>query len=355
MTDFLERRPLPVRMADLIEQSIREGDWANVLPGHRVLMKRYGVSAKTTLAAITVLENRGIISKGKQGENRTIIAKSRSARNRAMNLLVIDGRGASSGEDLRQIEAYRAVWEECGGRVLSVRYDYPRYRRPGTLIASTVASHSADALLLHNPPLGWTKAAVALRPVFLSGGEWSGLKLSGVGYHLGKVAGQWALKLREMGHERILMPLGSTGESLIANVRECMAPGLGLRANSTLLREYCPVIDERVPEVWQACWRRMFSNVRPTAVIVTDDIHYLSLSGYCSGQGIRIPRDLSIVCLESTEHLEWCDPTPTRMRFPVEAAAAHFRKWALNGCQSMGMKFFDLEYAGGKTIAPPRH
>lgn len=351
MTDSLERRPLPVRMADLIEQSIRAGDWTEALPGHRVLMKRYGVSARTTLAAITILENRGAISNGRQGAKRTIISKARSKPDRAMNLLIIDGRGASSGEDLRQLEAYRAVWEENGGKVQSVRFDFPRYRRPGALLASAVASHSADALLLHIPPLGWTKAAASLRPVFLSGGEWSGVEVTGVGYDLGKVAGEWVVKLRQNGHERILLPLGSAGRDLVDAVRGCMAAGLGLRANSALLRDYCPVIDERIPEAWQSCWRRMFAKVRPTAVIVTDDIHYLSLVGYCSRQGIRIPKDLSIVCLESTEHLEWCDPVPTRMRFPVEAAASWFRKWTRGGCQPMGMKFFDLECNDGQTLA----
>lgn len=354
MKQLLERKPLAVIMADLVEQSVLKGEWVDILPGHRVLMKQYGVSARTTLAAIDILEQRGVISDAKQGAHRSILSHYQPTQHRPKNLLIIDSKGSSSGEDARQHEAYRAAWEELGGKVMFVRFDFPRHHRPRALLASAVASHAADALLLHVPPIQWTKAAASLRPVFLSGGQWSGVQLTGVGYKLGHMISEWIVRLRKLGHERIFVPLNVPGPEFATDVREHIAKEWGLRYDSHMLLDFCPFIDERIPEAWQKCWQRMFAIVRPTAVIVSEDLHYLSLAGYCARMGIRVPADLSIVCLESTEHLEWCDPLPTRMRFPVDRATKWFRKWVRDGCRPMGMKFFDLECINGQTVAPPR-
>lgn len=353
--DPLERKPLAMKMADLIEQSVLKGEWSEILPGHRVMMKQYGVSARTTLAAIEILQQRGVISRSRQGARRTILSTYHPTEKREKNLLLIDNKGSSSGEDLRQYEAYRATWEEHGGKVISTRFDFARYRRPRTLLANAVANYAADALLLHVPPIQWTKAAASLCPVFLSGGQWSGAAITGVGYDLGRVMTEWIVKLRAIGHERIFIPLSVPSQEFAAHVRDCIAKEWGLRPNSPILNDFCTIMNERIPETWQHCWQRAFTMIRPTAVIVTDDLLYLSLSGYCARNGIQIPRDVSIVCLESTEHLEWCNPTPTRMRFPIDSATAWFRKWIIGDCKPMGMRFFSLERIQGQTISPPRY
>lgn len=352
MNNRLDRTSLPVRLANIIEAEIKGGHWGESLAGHRTLMEHYSVSAKTCLAAIALLEDRKVISAAKHGKRRTILIQVSEQPQNLKELLIIDGSGAQSGEDLTQLQAYRAAWENTGGTVNNLKFDFPRYRRPAALLKEAVSSHKASAILLHVPPLAWVKAAAALRPVFLSGGEWQGTQITGVAYDLREAVAGWVSRLKALGHTRIMVPQDFIGPGMEGAVRQGVAQGLGIRENARELRDLCPVFSERLPGVWQQYWKKNFATVRPTAIILTDDIHYLSLSGFCFLNGIRIPKDLSVVCLESTEHLEWCEPVPTRMRFPVESATKYFRKWIRGGCRPMGMKFFPLDCIEAGTVAP---
>lgn len=353
MPDSLDRKALPVRLADLIETEIRAGNWSDSLPGHRALMDRYSVSAKTSLGAISLLEERGLVSHAEHGRKRRIQATLEKSEPKLKGLLIIDGRGSQSGEDLQQLQAYRNAWEDAGGSVQTIRLDFPRYRRPASLLREAVSNYKADAMLLHVPPLAWGEAAAKIRPVFLAGGEWRGNQITGAAYNLADEVSHWVEKLRALGHQRVVVPLDLIGREMENAVREALATGLEIRTSSPDLHDYCPVFTERVPAAWQQYWKRVFATVRPTAIIVTDDIHYLSLSGYCSRHGIRIPNDLSVICLESTEHLEWCEPVPTRMRYPIEAATKYFKKWIRSGCKPMGMKFFPLDCIEAGSVAGP--
>lgn len=350
MQNSLERKSLPVRLADVIESEIRAGTWGEFLAGHRSLMERYSVSAKTSLAAIELLEARGLISCAEQGKKRRVLVTPDDSSKSLTDLLIVDSMGTQSGGDIVQMQAYRRAWEEAGGHVQSIKLDFPRYRKPDALLRQAIANHKADALLLHVAPLAWAEAARKLKPVFLAGGEWQGGDITGVGYGVREEVIRAVKKLMEFGHSRIVIPMDLVGVGMENAVRQGLARGLGLQDDSALVRELSPVFPERIPSVWQSYWKKMFSTLRPTAVILLDDIRYLSLLGWCFSNGFRIPRDLSVICLESTEHLEWCEPIPTRMQFPVDEATRYFRKWIRSGCQANGFKLLPLELVQGGSV-----
>lgn len=354
MSGNLERKSLPLRLAEMIEQELIAGTWGGALPGHRTLMKLYRVSAKTSLAAISLLQTRGTISEGEHGKRRRILVDAKDSQKEMVNLLLIDGFGYQSGEDQMQMQAYRNAWEDEGGKVHTIKFDFPRYRSPSALLRKAVASYSADAILLHVPPLAWVEAASQLRPIFLAGGEWKGKALTGSAYNIKNEVTRLAVTLRKLGHQRIVVPLDLVGRKMEIAVREGLAEGLGVDPTDPALVPYCPVFAESVPAVWQQYWKKIFATQQPTAAILTTDIQCLSLYGFCSRNGIRIPQDLSVICMETSEHLEWFDPVPTRMRFPVNRAAAYFKKWIRGGCSPMGMKFFSLDYIEGGTVARPK-
>lgn len=354
MTGYLERKSLPLRLADMIEQELQAGTWGDTLPGHRTLMQFFSVSAKTCLAAIDLLEARGIISAGEQGKRRRILVAAKTKNKEMMNLLLIDGYGYLSGEDQMQLQAYRHAWEGDGKKVHAIRFDFPRYQNPSALLRKAVASYSADAILLHVPPLAWVDAAVQLRPVFLAGGEWKGNAITGSAYNIKDEVTRLAALLRKLGHRHVVVPLDLVGRKMEVAVREGLAIGLGVDGDDPALDAHCPVFAESVPAAWQQYWKKIFTKLRPTAVILVTDIQCLSLYSYCYRHGIRIPEDLSVICLETSEHLEWLDPVPTRMSFPVNRAATFFKKWFRNGCHPMGLKFFSLDYLEGSTVARVR-
>ena len=177
--------------------------------------------------------------------------------------------------------------------------------------------------------------------------------ISGVGYNLKVEISRLAERFRQLGHERVAVPLDLVGRHMENTVRDALAEGLGVRPGLPLLRDLCPVFPERVPAAWQQYWKKLFLTVRPAALILTNDFHVQSLYGYCFQNGLSIPRDVSVVCLENTEHLEWSQPVPSRMSFPIHAATAYFKKWIRGGCRPMGMKFLPLDCIEAATIAHP--
>ena len=348
----LVRKRLSAQLADLMERELKAGSWGESLPGHRSLMQRYSVSANTCLAALAELEQRGLIGGGEQGRRRRVLLQPARTSRRLTDLLIVERSGIPSGGELELLHSYREAWMESGGSVQSIKADFPRCRHPEALLREAVSNHKADALLLSYAPHVWVDAAAHLRPVFLSGGETRQPSVTGVAYRMEDEIARSAARLRDLGHRRIAAPINLNGRSLEAAVRHGLAEGLVLPPEATLPAEFVPVCPERNPAAWQQVWRKLFAVQKPTAIILSDDLHYLSLLGYCYRTGIRIPADLSVVCLESTGHLEWCQPRPARMHFPIVDATRWFRKWMRNGCLPAGMKYFPLELNDGETVAP---
>lgn len=177
MSRYLERKSLPLRLADMIEQELQAGIWDDTLPGHRTLMQFFSVSAKTCLSAIDLLEVRGIISAGEHGKRRRILVAAQKKNKEMVNLLLIDGYGYLSGEDQMQLQAYRHAWEGDGKKVHAIRFDFPRYQNPSVLLRKAVASYSADAILLHVPPLAWVELRSSCGLYFLREASGRGMPL----------------------------------------------------------------------------------------------------------------------------------------------------------------------------------
>ena len=114
-----------------------------------------------------------------------------------------------------------------------------------------------------------------------------------------------------------------------------------------------PVFHEADPKVWQSYWQKAFLQERPTAVVVENAKALQSLYGYCFVNGLKIPQDLSVICVTNEHELQWVYPLPTRMRYPYERAARHFRRWAQGDFTKHEFKIIPLEWQEGETLAPP--
>jgi len=88
-------------------------------------MERYSISARTSLSAIDLLESRGLISKAEQGKKQWILAEPHNLARTLTHLLMIDGLASEGGEDTLQLLAYRRAWEEFGGTVQNLKFDFP--------------------------------------------------------------------------------------------------------------------------------------------------------------------------------------------------------------------------------------
>jgi DNA-binding LacI/PurR family transcriptional regulator/DNA-binding transcriptional regulator YhcF (GntR family) len=356
----IERRSIAAQLADRIEREIRSGTWTGELPGKRTLAGRYGVNVKTGAAAMDLLEQRGLLGPATAGRGREILAarKSRAAAKResALRLLIIHpAAGHLSIEDFQLLHRMGDTWERSHGEVVWARVDYPRCKRPEPMLDSLIKRHAADALLLYVPEAGWGRQAAARRPFYQIGGPYEADVPISLGAYAIDLEVQRVVKyLRDLGHRRILLPSESMGERMRRAIVEGLRGGGDSKPEFGRWEDYCPTFPESVPAAWSGYWKKSFSSLRPTAVVLFEDTHVLSLYGFCYTHGIRIPADLSVISIGYESRFEWCQPRPTMLRYPANTAVAHFQLWLEGGLKPIGRKFFDLEMIAGESVARPK-
>ena len=357
MDQGIERRTITAQLADRIAEAIHAGTWTGRIPGKRTLAKLHAVNPKTCAAALTLLEQRGLIGPGEAGRDRKILRppsrKRNSIRSRRVLLLVHQADAALNLEDIQLFRRMSDIWSRVHGEVFWIGVDYPRYRRPGPVIDRLIKRYSASALMLHMSWPNWCREAIKRVPTYQAGGS-SGFEIvaSFGASSLAMDTLRVVKHLRDLGHRSILMPTLAWDESRRLRLSTYLSENWDEPPPVGTWEEHCPRFLEAVPEVMDGYWRKAFATVRPTAVILRDDSLLLSLYGYCSSNRLRIPKDVSVILLDHDKLLEYLRPRPTMLRYPVNDAAAHFQKWVDNDLHPIGRKHFELEWVEGESVAP---
>ncbi|MCB1129674.1 MAG: substrate-binding domain-containing protein [Verrucomicrobiae bacterium] len=358
MDERVEKKSLAVQVADRIEEAILSGKWTGALPGNRTLAERYGVNRKTCVAAMDVLEQRRLIGPAEVGKCRVIlpIDSVSSARTTRDRLLIL--RPAASPlnlEDENLLRSFQETWESSRGGVVWERVDYERFRKPLPVLEKLIERHHAHALVLYVPLNTWGAVAVDRLPSFQVGGvHGPSPKFSMCSFSINDGIEAVTRHLAGLGHRRILIPIDSISGGFRSAFVDGLARGLGEAPESGTFEDMCPSFPEPVPEVWRTYWEKAFRRVRPTAVIVTEDVHLLSLYGFCAHHGIRIPKDVSVISINYERHFEWCQPKPTMLRFPNRKALSHFKEWMAGGLRPIGKHFLKMDIVEGESVARAR-
>jgi hypothetical protein len=356
----IERRSIAAQLADRIEREIRTSVWADELPGKRTLADRYGVNVKTAASAIDLLCRRGLLGPARAGMGRAILPSSeisgaRKKRGGKRLLVIHQSGGGLNLEDYGLGQLMAGCWEKHEGEVAWTSVDFPHCKSPGPLLDLLIQRHGPHALLLLSPGGGWHRAAAERLPFYMAGGPFEAdLPLS-----LGACAIDHEVKrvvklLRDLGHRRILAPSGGRSERVWRSIVDGLEADAGSKPDRGTWEDYCPRFPEHVPDAWAGYWKKAFMRVDPTAVIVFDDTALLSLYGHCSSQGLRIPRDLTVVSMNYEPRFEWLMPRPAMMRYPLKPAVAHFQQWIKGGLKPVGRKYFPLAIVEGESVARPQ-
>ncbi|GAA5483197.1 hypothetical protein Hsar01_02426 [Haloferula sargassicola] len=344
-------------LAERLAEEIRDGVWTRVLPGSRVLAGRYGVDRKTCDLALSLLTDRRIISPPSQGKRRRILATSvpQNAPPTGHLLLLHSSHRVLDTNMLDFLWKIAGVWHDHSGEAHFERVDYGRYRNPATRLDGLIERHAATAIFMLMPTWEWTQTAMTRLPTYRSGGDGDrSWPVSCSGYSVEQSVGEAARRLVAAGHKRIIAPVEGGWPKLRATLQQGIAQAFGGRHPVYPGDEMVPEFSESVAEAWQGYWRRSFTRLRPTAIILLQETHLLSLYSYCSAAGIRLPDDLSVILLGQSELLAWLRPKPVMATFPYARSVAHFRHWISAGLRPIGHRMSKLEFSDdGETVGPP--
>lgn len=364
MAEPLDRKPLAERVADTIAGRIQEGEWPDGLPGYRILAARFEVSWRTARKALEILEERGQLSAPAKGKSRQVrktpsysetLSTTPLPGALAGTLLVItSSRTILDLAERTELSELMLNWTSKGGKTQQVDVDYQRFRKPASYLRRLINNYGAEAILMREAPRVWVNAAIDQPlPLYFLGGDVPSEKesqVSGYSFSVMQAITDTVKLLRSRGHERIIVPNSGRSKAYREAVLAGIRAGFGDATNPLSSSQGCPYFAEHEPEAWQRYWKSALQKSRATAVITATETGLLSLHGYCSSEGWKIPDDLSVICLSASETLQWFHPPTDYMAFPCDKARSLFRQWLHGGLKPMGMRVLPIKHAKGGSL-----
>ncbi|BDS07047.1 hypothetical protein NT6N_20870 [Oceaniferula spumae] len=355
----LGRKSLPVQLAERLEKDIHEGVWTDTLPGYRTLSAHYQVSEGTSKRAIQLLEQQGVIGPPEQGKNRKISRKARSSVEKMRLLIITDATFPLDKFDEKLLNDISVFWLHRGkssADVDRVSGDLARYQHPAKLLSQWVHQHSATHLLFYGPPAPWIKAVIELGlPCYYLGGE--------LGYAEFKnrvfpgSSQSWDLTLRDllqrlrgMGHKHLLIPFDYGKRGFQKSVQATLYEIYQDRLSRAACEASVPVFQDFSPDSWQRNWEKEFMLRRPTCVVASNSFTVLSLYVFCARNNIKLGKDLSLICMQSDDILDWHDPRPTYLEYPYAKSLQDFKSWVRRGFPQRAHTYVKMVWNEGDTL-----
>lgn len=316
------------QVAHALADRIRGGDFSGGLPGERWLAASLQVSRETVRAALALLREEGLLETIPGQETRVLEMPSPRAEARALRSI-----GLVLPDPVDQLEPYttvffdflRALLYENSHR-LETHVGHRFFsKRPGAALAKLTARFPCDAWILafsNRACQAWFHARGL--PTVIVGTAHEGLALSCVDVDMRATARHAAHFLIAKGHRRLALIINEknragdllTEQGFLEGTRSPAAAG----AAAQVFR-HAGTMDSL---------RRMVDRIlglasRPTALFIANPYHYMAVAGLLSDRGLRVPRDLSLLCRDDDFCLRYLPVDPGRyLCSPEKRARAIF-------------------------------
>ena len=83
---------------------------------------------------------------------------------------------------------------------------------------------------------------------------------------------------------------------------------------------------------------------------------FIATMQYLAVRGIRVPQDVSLVCLDPSPVFSWCTPSIAHIRWDSKPLALRILRWLANvarGRADVRQSFFPADYVSGGTVGSP--
>lgn len=346
-------------MAEQLEKDIANGVWTDTLPGYRTLSTHYRVSDGTSKQAIKQLEARAVIEPAQQGKKRRISNKVRPSTQTNRLLIITDSTTPLDKLDEQLLHDMSAFWlqrKKISGEVHRVSGDIGRYQRPARLLKQWINQHSATQLVFFGPPGPWIKAVLEIGiPCYYLGGELGNpdIKkhpLPGSSQKWNATLRDILLRLKKLGHKQLLIPFDYGKQGFQRSVQNTLTEMFPDEMTRSECEASVPIFQEFSAESWQVEWKKEFARRRPTCVVADTIFVVQSLYVFCARHNIQIGKDLSLICLQSDEIINWFTPRPTYLSYPYAESLLDFKSWTRSGFPQREHTFMTMEWNEGETL-----
>jgi len=323
------------QVAHALAERIRSGAYSGGLPGERWLAASLQVSRRTVRAALALLREEKVLKTIPGQETRILQEPPPRGEPRTLRSI-----GLILPDPVDQLEPYstvffdflRALLYENGYR-LETHVGHSFYtRRPGAALAKLSARFPCDAWILAFSTRACQAWFHARRlPTVIVGTAHEGLALPYVDVDMRATARHAAHFLIGKGHRRLALIINEknrAGDRLTEQgFLEGTQPSAAAGATAQVFR-HAGTMDSL---------RRMVDRIlrlasRPTALFIANPYHYMAVAGLLAERGLKVPRDLSLLCRDDDFCLRYLPVDPGRyLCSPEKRARAIFSTvmWAL--------------------------
>lgn len=344
-----------------LEEEIRHGVLRDSLPGERALAARMEVSRRTIRAAVQILRERRLIRTAHGAPTRILgapIASVRRVELRAVGLLL--------PKPLEMLKPFTAVVDilrglfHQNGLRLDVHF--------GARFLSPRPAAALRRLVTQSPCDGWILASAthACQTWFqlqglvavVAGTAHAGIDLPAVDVDMLATSRHGANVLLRRGHRRIALLLERadwagfrlTEQGFLEGVRQFGDHAVGL-----VCRHHGEVAD-----LQRVLSRLLRPPTPPTALFVVNPFHYLAIAAILAERGLKVPRDISLLCRDDDACLRFLPVAPSRYSCSAQAQAKQLFATLTSAMQSRSPRppakslLLMPEFIPGASIAAPR-
>ena len=311
-----------------------------------------GVNHKTVKAAISLLENEGIIVNKGRGLRREIVS-SKSDKQSKLKVAILCHDKTSKGEQFL-IDLYHQL-DQAGHLPFYASKSLHELKMNYKNVARLVNKTEADAWIVCAAPreiLNWFTSQPI--PAFSIFGQRIGVPIAGSGPDKAAPIAEATRKLIELGHSRISFicrrpaRLPRRAVAVQAFLDELSACGIAIG-------DYNLPDWEMGIEGFFTCLDALFKVTRPTALILDESFLYNPCYHYVSQLGLRVPQDISLVCTDFGESFSWCRPAVSHISWSYAPMIRRVIRWTKNisqGKQDLIQDFINADFIEGGTIGP---
>lgn len=194
------------------------------------------------------------------------------------------------------------------------------------------------------------------KPAFALFGRRQHLPIAGAGPNKAPAFGLATRRLIELGHRRIVLltrgerRFPEPGPSELEFLHELSAHGIQVGPY------HFPDWDESV-DGFHKMLRALFQSTPPTALIVDEGAFFLAAMQFLMGIGLRVPRDVSLICTNSDPTFSWFQPAVSHIDWDTRSVMRRVVRWAANiarGKDDRRQNNTKAVFIEGGTIGPAK-
>ena len=317
------------QVAEHLIKEIHSGGFNDVMPGAMRLAKIYGVNHKTMESALQLLEKKQILENNGTRKCRTIRnEKLGDAESKCLRIGFFPME--QKDENVNYIIELNNLLEENGHKPFFAEKSLLDLKMDRIKVSNFVKKSSADAWIIGSGSreiLKWFSTIDV--PSFALFGHYSDIPIAAIAPEKSPALIEATRHLIKLGHQRITLlcrkhlrgPNPTPFVSTMLNELE----NSGIKTSDFNLPEW-----NETKEGFRNIMNSLFKITPPTAIIADEAFMYTAILQYLAEKGLKVPKDVSLICTDDDPNFEWCDPQVSHISWDSKPVIRRIVRWANN-------------------------